>query len=211
MKKRKIVFKVVGLLLFLSLIFVVLGCEKEPVLEPTYTVNITCDTNKGMVTPFGEIKDVKKDQEIEITINPKFGFKGDSVIVDGVKSPLASNIYFSLINKAKNSNVEVIFTKTLSWYAMQGAWNKDSLIIKENDGTWTHHLSSSKDSVFFLPTGRYNTYRNGKLIGDGNWSISESTIPATFNDGGFIWTIEELNSVSLILSTNDFKHIYTHH
>jgi hypothetical protein len=197
-------------IIFFLVILLIVGCVaciKDPI-DPKYIIEASAGLG-GIISPSGRIEVVSGDN-LNFTLSPDPGFKADSITVNGVNSPLTGNT-FDLSNITNDYKVEITFKKTLSWYAMQGAWNKDSVIIKEDDGTWTHHLSSAKDSVFFLPTGRYNTYRNGKLIGDGNWSISELTVPATFNYGGFIWRIEELNDVSLILATNDFKDIYSHH
>jgi len=202
------------IVLAILLIIVGIACERitdDPaVVEPTYIVNITCDTNKGTVIPFGEVKGVKKDQKIDITINPKLGFKGESVIVDGVKFPLTSNTY-PFINGAKDSKVEVMFEKTLSWYAMQGAWNLDSVLVKQQNGTWKHMIINSRDSVLFFSTGRYKTYRDGKWIGEGNWSINELVNPPTFNHGGFIHNIGKLDDNELILETEDIIDKYSHH
>lgn len=196
-------------------LFVVMGCKETivgpiPPIVKKYTVETISNAN-GIINPSGKTE-VISGKNFDLTITPNPGFKVGLIKVNDIEVVLIGNTY-SLTNVNNDYKIEVTFKKTLSWYAMQGAWSKDSVIIKENDGTWTHHLSSVKDSVFFLPTGRYNIYDSGgtKIIGDGDWSISESTTPATFNFGGFIWRIEELNDVSLILATDDFKDVYSHH
>jgi len=195
------------IVLAILLIIVGIACERitdDPaVVEPTYIVNITCDTNMGTVSPFGEIKDVKKDQKIELTIIPKPGFKGESIIVDGVKSPLTSNTY-SLINGAKNSNVEVIFEKTLSWYIILSPWTNDSVMLHpSNDGKngpWSNYASFDNHVVTFLPNGNFNFYSERVSFREGKWSIDETTNPASLNWGGGIWQIEKLNEVSLVIA-----------
>lgn len=204
MKKR--IF--LAFFLVVLILFVVMGC-KETIVGPivkNYTVETTSGPN-GIINPSGKTE-VISGGAFKLTITEDPGFK-KVIKVNNIEEVLIGNIYSLIVDK--DYKIEVTFIKTLSWYAMQGAWNLDSLIIKEDDGTWTHRLSSAKDSVFFLPTGRYTTYRNGKKIGDGDWSISELTVPATFNYGGFVWRIKELNKISLILETDDFKDIYSHH
>lgn len=211
MKKR---FFLVFFLAVLIL-FVVMGCKEiivgpiDPPIVKKYTIETTSGPN-GIISPSGKTE-VISGGGFDLIITEDPGFK-KVVKVNDIEVSLNNNKY-SLTNVGKDYKINVTFIKTLSWYAMQGAWSKDSVIIKEDDGTWTHHLSSVKDSVFFLPTGRYNIYNSGgtKIVGDGDWSISELTVPATFNYGGYIWEIEKLDDKSLILAVKDGKNIYSHH
>jgi len=200
---KKLLFLVIPLIIIVG--YIVVSCEKEPI---KYTIEASAGLG-GMISPSGIFEAVAGSSKVFTPI-PDPGFKVDFITVNGVDSPLTSP-YFSLLNIGKDYIINLTFKKTLSWYAMQGAWNLDSVLVKQQNGTWTHNLSVRKDSVLFFPTGRYKTYRDGKWIGEGNWSINESVNPPTFNHGGFVHNIGKLDDNELILETETIINKYSHH
>ena len=163
----------------------------------------------GTINPLGSLQ-VDNGADLNLTLQPNPGFKVDTFKVNGNIIQLTGNNYL-LANINKSYKIEVKYKRTLTWLLMNKSWNEDSVIIRETDGRWFHYVSLTKDSVLFLPTGRFNIYIKGLLVGDGNWSIAENAIPPTLSFGGN-WNLEKLDDVSLIIS--DFfgvKEIYTHH
>jgi hypothetical protein len=182
-------------IIFLSLIavlFLVVGCDlfcPEPpvVVTKQYTIEVSVVGIGGTISPSGIFKvDSGKDQTFALTSEP--GYKPDSVIVNGVSSPFfAFTNKYVLSNINSDSKVKFIFKKTLSWYLMLKPWTKDAYEIRQEDGTWNHFKSSYPSNVnivTYLPNGRLTIYRDGVLVGDGPWSIDETTNPATLNTGG---------------------------
>ena len=202
---KKLLFLVIPLIIIVG--YIVVSCEKEPI---KYTIEASAGLG-GMISPSGIFEVVAGSSKVFTPI-PDPGFKVDFITVNGVDSPLTSP-YFSLLNIGKDYIINLTFKKTLSWYAMQGAWNLDSVLVKQPDETWLPMIMDRRDSLILFPIGTYLYYRDGVKIGDGRWSVSETTIPATFTRGGFPWDIERLDEGFLILMSKDgyIRHIYSHH
>ncbi len=164
----------------------------------------------GTINPLG-ITQVDSGGSLAIVLTPDPGFAPDSVILNGISHPYTENIY-DLFNITADTKVKVVFKKTLDWYLMNGEWDRDSIIRRNNaDSTWIHAKvwgvsGALQIAVTFLPTGRVSEYWNGVYSGDWTWSIDETTNPPTLNaGGGEIWKIEKLDDKSLVLARYDIQ------
>jgi len=137
-----------------------------------YPVTITYGANG---TASSTLKEVASGGTLPITVTADPGFIPDSVKVNGLSFPLGRITTYNLTNVTKATTAHFTFRLDLNAIINRGAWRKDSFWIEKKDGTWAKYAYEVKDSVFFLPTGRYAIYRAGTLVGDGNWSIISYT------------------------------------
>ena len=205
--KKKILFV---LILLVSLVGYVsctkdnLGVEPQPVppvVNPAKYTITALDAANGKISP-SKIE-VTSGSSASVVLNPAFGYKSASIIVNDVVVALTSNNY-SLYNINTNYTLQPVFTKTLNGFATDGDWVRDSVYNKQKDGTWLgYDVKSNRDSLILLPSSNYEIYWAGKLVGNGKWSISETTNPATFNLGGSLWNIDRLDDKYLYLSSDN--------
>jgi len=192
----------------ISVLFLLVGCDllcpPEPpvVVVKQYTIDASAGAG-GTISPSGIWKvDSLKDQTFTLTSDP--GYKPDSVIVNGVSSSFyAFTTTYTLSNINSDSKVKFIFKKTLSWYLMYKPWTEDSYMLRDKNGNWGTYKSTYPENVniwTYLPNGRFTIYRNGVLVGDGPWSIDETTNPITINIAGEVDEIEKLDEVSFIIA-----------
>ena len=198
---KKIILSFLGVLLIVGF----LACEKDSIDK--YNIEASSGLG-GMISPSGKIEVDGGTNKI-FTITPDAGYRGDFITVNGEKLPLTSNTY-SLLNITKDYKIEVIYKKDLIFVLTQKPWVKDSVILRELNGSWSRYASTDKDSIIFNPNGRFNIYRKGVLVGDGPWSINETTNPPTINYGGK-WSINILNEASLDITKDGVRYMYSHH
>lgn len=202
---------------FLAIPLIITGCliaceDYDPAVIAKYTIEATAGEG-GIIRPSGEME-VVSGENVNFSFKADAGFKIDSITINGIISSLTTN-WYTLLNVTSNYKIKVTFKKTLSWYLILGPWMRDSIIIRENNGSWSHYAlwgvpGELQEVVTFLPNGRITLYWNGVKVGDAKWSIDETTNPPTLNCGG-IWTLETLSEISLIIVKDDVKYIYSHH
>ena len=127
------------------------------------------------------------------------------VVLNGNTS---GTINYTLTNVEKNSKVEVVRGKNLSWFITQNKWKGDSLITLESDGSWSRCLvwgvNGATQLVYtFKPDGNYTLTVSGVEVG-GTWTITgeETKSPVlnlTSNNTTIVWKIEQLDGVYLTL------------
>ena len=198
---KRIILLLLGILLMVEFP----ACKKDPIDK--YTIEASSGLG-GVISPSGKIE-VTGGTNTVFTLTPDVGFKGDFITVNGIKLSLTDNNY-NLLNVTKDYKIEVMFKKDLLFVLTQNPWVKDSVILRELNGSWSRYASTDKDSVIFNPNGRFNIYRKGVLVGDGPWSINETTNPPTLNYGGG-WIISILNETFLDIIKDDVIYMYSHH
>ena len=214
-----------NLILFLILGTFLVSCDGcDPINPPIppvtvikqFTITTVCGLN-GTINPSSLVVDSTKDATL--TLIPDAGYIVDVLKVDGKVVPSTTSLVLSNVtcDKKVEATFKIKFKEgSLSWYLVQKPWYRDSIIIHEDNGTWTHYkLWGVKDElqevITFYPNGKSETYWNGKLVGDVTWTINETTNPPTFDDN---YTIEKLDENCLILGdkvNNGFRDIYSHH
>jgi hypothetical protein len=188
-----------------TILFVVAtSCDFLGLDNKKYKIEVV-STSGGTANPL--MKEVSEGDDFILYLIPDLGLKVDYLIINGEKIIWDKNTY-NFVNVNDDYKVEIFCKKTLDWYIEQGKWKQDSLLIREQNGTWSHYQlwGKSGENQFldvFLSNKRYNSYINGELKGDGDWSIDETKKPATLNWGGTIWKIDKLDNDSLNISKDD--------
>lgn len=209
--------------IFLASLILLLGCKGSTVIDPIpvvppvvkYTVEVISDTN-GVISPSDKIISVVSGENLPLKISSNFGYKVNSLIVNGFPAVLTGNtstVNYTLPNVEKNSKIEVVRGKSLSWYLTQNKWKCDSLINLEPDGRWVRYLLWGEPDAIqfvytFLPDGSYNLYASGKFNSSGTWFVSgEDTKSPVLNlkenNVITVWKIEQLDEVYLTLFRDD--------
>jgi len=80
-------------------------------ITPTTKVSVEVVSSLGgFTTPSGRFE-IIKGSNLVLSLNPEPGFKSDSVVVNGVSSPLNSNEYNITINNKDTTFISVVFSK----------------------------------------------------------------------------------------------------
>ena len=184
-----------------------------------FTVEIISDTN-GVINPSDKVISVVSGTSLPLKITSNFGYKVDSLIVNGFPVVLTGNtstVNYTLPNIEKNSKVEVIRGKNLSWYLSQNKWKDDSLAVLEADHSWNKYLvwgvpGATQYIYTFLPDGSYILNVSGVEVG-GTWTITgeETKSPVLnlkdSNNSITVWKIEQLDGVYLTISNDQIPYI----
>ena len=148
-------------------------------------------------------------------ISSNFGYKVNSLIVNGFPVVLTGNtstVNYTLPNVEKNSKIEVVRGKSLSWYLAQNKWKGDSIASFEPGSVWYSYplwgVQGAIQYVYkFLPDGSYTLSISGVEV-KGTWNITgEETKSPVLNlkDNNVVtvWKIERLDEVYLTLFRDD--------
>lgn len=160
----------------------------------------------GKVTPSGMIS-VIEGSSLTFDIISDPGFEPDSVVVNGVSSPLTSSTSYTLLNINSNiKKVEFFFKKTIVWSLMDNRWQLDTIAQKQVYGDiWSQYPVEYPDVTIFNSDGSYLVFRDSINIGDGHWYlVGDSTI--SINGGQNNWIIEKLDSGVLWLGRYDIEY-----
>lgn len=215
--------RILILVSFLAALVLLVGCEKDvlepvvkkdpPVVEPIakFTVEITSNGDGGTVTPFVGTKDFDKGSTLKVTLNNKPGYKKSLKVNEAIVSLTGDDYVISDI--ANDYKLTANFEKTLSLYLTQNKWKKDSIYLREDNGTWSGYKLWGKpgelqEIVAFLPNGRMEIYNplKGK-VGDGPWSVDESKKPAILNYSGELLEVEYIDDSIMRLAKYDMPNV----
>lgn len=195
---------------------VVADHNMEVTWKKIFIVNVSVSTG-GSANSLG-IKEVTEGDNLDITFNPNMGYKASSVMVNGVSSPLTSNVY-SLKNISADTEVMGVFEmSSMLRLFTQEKWKLDSLFIREPNGTWSRYaqwgvLGEHQQVLTLLPDGTFKVDIDGNP-GDGPWSFDNTKNPPLFHMGmtqfvpeGAVAEIEKLDETSLVLASYNVPNV----
>jgi hypothetical protein len=147
----------------------------------------------------------------------------DTVMVDNAKASLTNMAYaFADIN----ANHKIVVTSKITalgtafnLLSMPKAFVKDSIFVRDLGTTkWYYYKSTDRDSIFFHPDYKVEIFRDGKLIGNGTWSVS-GTDPIIIMVGTLPWRVLFIDEkrLKVILSSinttdgEDIQFVFTRH
>jgi len=185
-----------------------------------FIVEIISDTN-GVINPSDKVISVVSGANLPLEITSNFGYKVDSLIVNGFPVILTGNtsgtINYTLSNVQKNSKVEVVRGKNLSWFITQNKWKDDSLTVLEADHSWNRYLvwgvpGATQLVYTFKTDGSYILNVSGVEV-SGTWTITGEEVNSPVlnlkdsNNAITVWKIEQLDGVYLTISNNQIPYI----
>ena len=167
------------------------GNETSVTLDKSkFTITASVIGTGGSISPSG-ITTVTMGDDAKFTYTADRDYKLESVTINGVKiSPVPVDYTFKNVI-ANGNTISVTFVKVIDWLATDKMWYKDSVFIKESDGSWSKYKSSYKDSIIYSSNGKYIDYHNGAGT-PGSYSYDPTKTPPTVDEGQ-IWMVEMLS------------------
>ncbi len=175
--------------------------SKKVFVSPTYSVNIKTSPNVTYTTTISTTE-IKSGSDMTINFTTPIGYDVDTVLVDGVKASLTNKAY-KFLNIIANHNITVTskINERFKILTEPRAWVEDSVSVKEIDNTWSSYKSEARDSIFFYPDLKIDIYQKGKLVGNGNWSLSGAKSDTILFNGKYGYTILYLGENLMKTST----------
>lgn len=229
MKKNIII-----LLLFLSALLLLVSCTKDPGVEPIVdppvvkksTISVTAGPN---VTVNNTSFTVVNGESVTVTATVDKYYEIDAVLVDGVAVTIANNLNtysYSFSNITANHSIKVTSKITplgtsFNLLSMPKAFVQDSIHVRTLGTThWGYNETSYHDSFFFRPDYKFEIFRDGKLIGEDTYFLTDN--PLTINFKGSPhgpWRVLILDEKTLKIITysinttdgEDIQFVFTHH
>jgi len=235
-----------SVLVFLGVVlFQSCGKNNEP-LPQRYTVEIRIGQdgclkmNNGPIQLAGT-KTYKINEGVSLYFEffPNWGCDVDSLIVDNHYEYVSPGYPYPLPKIMSDHTLDVTFKKNVyGLIASNEPWVRDSVYIKNPDGSWTGHVTGGNESIrFWRPGKRYKVYNEHGEISQGHWSLNGNDIsgkietvsdenPAVITLDGSInhimstsWTVQEVSDEKLkvILTSYDapenamnYRFVFTH-
>ena len=182
MKKFKILKKVIGLFLLLSLTAVlIVRCEKDQGNVPivtTHTYTASAGVG-GTIKPLSG-KDVL-GATVPFTVTENVGYEVDSFMVNGITTKL-TDLNYNLKVKGYNLKIEdsdytikVIFKRTGQGVLMQHTWG-DATLYKRDVGTTEWIPTDTHAYVYTFDDKNCKKFLDGVLIGDSQYMFKGDSL-----------------------------------
>lgn len=150
-----------------------LSCTKENPPN-VFTVEVLpCEG--GSVGPYSTIS-VTSGSNLNFTLTPEFGFKPDSIIVNGLSIPLTGNT-FSLTNITSDTKIKGVFVKIQSWYLIQKPWKWFKWEVRTvNTVDWWNQILPRDIIYIFTDQYKFQKFVPPELVGDGLYILKQDSL-----------------------------------
>ena len=200
------------IVILLLAILLLAACEPKGTVDPVDPVKkFTIEVAPGPNVTSSNTGSVEVISGTNLTVNFNLaqGYEVDNAQVDGV-IVLLTNYAYTFLNVTASHKITVVSkiipAKKVTAYdllTMPKPFVIDSLYVRDLNTTneWGRFKASYQESIFFYPDNKMEIFSDGKLIGNGAWSIT-STDPLIINFSGKPWKV-------LVLDDKNLKVIFT--